>query len=140
MVMGVLALIADVEPDPKTVDRLSELLLQAGFEDATDIAMLTEKMVTKILGGRRRHWGKCSAGRLKPPSPFSKGGQPKQEGGVERRGAGPGSVCLCSPKLPPHPFPATGEPPASRCLRWVRPWLAGKRAARHLVCIGPSVF
>ena len=47
---------------------------------------------------------------------------------------------MCLAKLPPRPFPAPGEPPASICLRWVRPWLAEKRAARHLVCIGPSVF
>ena len=70
MVMGVQQLVKDVDSNPGTVSRLTELLEAAGFEDATDIAMMTDKMVEKSSGGRRRHWVACSAGRLKPPSPF----------------------------------------------------------------------
>ena len=140
MVIGVRDLVQQVESNPAVVSRLTDILEAAGFEDATDVAMLNDKMVVKILGEEAESLGGVLRRAVKAAEPILKGWVTEINGGVERRGAVPGSARLCLAKLPPRPFPAPGEPPASMCMRWVRPGLAEKRAARHLVCFGPSVF
>ena len=50
MVMGVRGLLEQVEPSHVLVSRLEEILVAAGFEDATDVAMVNGRMAEKILG------------------------------------------------------------------------------------------
>ena len=45
MVMGVQALLREVEADPEKTDRIAEILAGAGVEDATDVAAMNDRMV-----------------------------------------------------------------------------------------------
>ena len=66
MSFSVRELFSQVEPDPSVVDRLTNILCEAGFEDATDIAMTSDGMVESLLqseaealGGGAPYGGGC---------------------------------------------------------------------------------
>ena len=63
MVMGVRGLVQQVEPNPLVVSRLTDILEAAGFEDATDVAMIDAKMVGNLLGKDAEALGGHSAER-----------------------------------------------------------------------------
>ena len=129
MVEGIRELIERTEPDQAAADRIVQILVDAGFEDASDVACVTPRMATRffeneavLLESFQR--AVVAAGAV-------------LEGwvanvGCEVRTLGVGAVGGVRPwPCPPfRPALAPGEPPVSCRLRGVRSGLGGSE--RHV--------
>ena len=107
MVMGVLAMIAEVEADPIKVGRIAEILADAGFEDATDVAMLNDRMVEKILGEEAESLGGVLRRAATAAGPILEGWVTEINRGGRASGGGAGecSLVLGQASSPPVPCP-----------------------------------
>ena len=104
--MGVRSLVEEVDSDPIVISRLTNVLEAAGFEDASDVAMIDDKMVGGILGEDAEALGGALRRAVTTAGPILEGWVTNinRVGRASGGGAGEGLV-LCQVSTPPVPCP-----------------------------------